>query len=60
MFNQPPVLEFVMGSEGIFKLFRPLFYLKFEDTSNLGLDSSGNNNHFTVNGTVTAGSDILG
>lgn len=38
---------------------QPLFYLKFEDPSNLGLDSSGNNNHFTVNGTVTAGSDVF-
>lgn len=37
---------------------QPLFYLKFDDTSNLGIDSSGNNNHFTVNGTVTSGSDF--
>ena len=36
----------------------PLFYLKFDDTSNLGLDSSGNNNHFTTNGSVTAGADF--
>ena len=29
------------------------FFLKFENTSDYGEDSSGNNNDFTVNGTVT-------
>ncbi|MAD46102.1 MAG: hypothetical protein CMH98_13960 [Oceanospirillaceae bacterium] len=37
---------------------RPAFYLKFEDPDDPGLDSSGNNNHFTVNGTVTPGADF--
>ncbi len=37
---------------------QPIFYLKFEDPDDLGLDSSGNNNHFTVNGTVTPGADF--
>ncbi len=37
---------------------RPIFYLKFEDPDDPGLDSSGNNNHFTVNGTVTPGADF--
>lgn len=37
---------------------KPLFYLPFDDPSNLGKDASGNNNHFTVNGTVTAGADF--
>jgi hypothetical protein len=37
---------------------QPLFYLKFDDPDDLGLDSSGNNNHFTINGNVTQGADF--
>ena len=36
----------------------PIFHLEFIDTNDLGLDSSGNNNHFTVNGNVTPGADF--
>lgn len=39
---------------------KPLFYLPFDDPTNLGKDASGNNNHFIVNGTVTQGADVLG
>lgn len=39
---------------------KPLFYLPFDDPSNLGKDASGNNNHFTINGTVTQGADVNG
>lgn len=36
---------------------RPVFYLKFDDPDDLGLDYSGNNNHFTLSG-VTQGADF--
>jgi len=36
----------------------PLFYLKFDEADNLGKDSSGNDNNFVVNGTVTQGADF--
>ena len=39
---------------------KPIFYLPFDDPSNLGKDASGNNNHFTVNGTITQGADVNG
>jgi hypothetical protein len=29
------------------------FFLKFENSGSMGLDSSGNGNNFTVNGTLT-------
>jgi hypothetical protein len=35
----------------------PLIYMKFDDTSDLG-KNSGTGGNFTVNGTVTAGSDV--
>ena len=37
----------------------PLIYMKFDDTSNLGLNS-GTGGNFTVNGTVTPGADVRG
>lgn len=38
---------------------KPLIYLPFDDTSNLG-KNLGTGGDFTVNGTVTAGADVLG
>lgn len=38
---------------------KPLIYLPFDDTTNLG-KNLGTGGDFTVNGTVTAGADVLG
>jgi hypothetical protein len=48
------------GDKGLDKAgVQPVVYMKFEDSSNLGLNS-GTGGNFTVNGTIVAGSDVKG